>query len=145
MTLDPRALELADKIATRRRRDVRWAVCTFVIAQIVVGAAVLASFGLAIVTAFQKLPPLLITILAAIPGTAIFIDYSFAFGRRSRWHHMMRARLELLENALRYEKASVEAISRAYGELLMEMEVRYPGVSANSLEFRPENQTKSSQ
>ena len=141
MTLDPRAQELADKIAIRRRQDTRWAVWTFVIAQIVVGAAVLASFGLAIATAFQPLPPVLVTILAAIPGTAIFIDYSFAFGRRSRWHHMMHARLELLENALRFENAPVEAISRAYGELFMEMEVRYPGVSANSLEFRPENQS----
>ena len=131
--LEPRAQELADKIATRRRSDVRWGGFNFCIAQAFLWIAILGSFGAAIAAATNTVSPIIISVCAAIPGTVIVIDRSFSFARRSSWHHMMRARLDQLENSLRYEGASVESVSKALGDLFMEMEARYPGVSTEGL------------
>jgi hypothetical protein len=137
--LEPRAQELAEKIAARRRFDERWGAFNFGVAQILLWIAVLGSFGVGIASATSTISPILIGVLAAIPGAVIVIDSTFSFARRSNWHHMMRARLDLLENSLRYEGASVESVSKALGELSIEMETRYPGAHPEdlmSLRFR---------
>ena len=131
--LESRAQELADKIAARRKSDERWGAFNFVIAQTFLWIAILGSFGAAIAAATNSVSPLIIAVCAAIPGTVIVIDRSFSFARRSSWHHLMRARLDQLENSLRYEGVPVESVSKALGELFIEMESRYPGVSAEGL------------
>jgi hypothetical protein len=132
-TPELKAQELAEKIAARRTQDNHWGVQCFIIAQIFLWLAIMASFGAAIASATGSVSPIIIAVLAAIPGTVIVIDRSFSFARRSSWHHLMRARLEQLENALRYEGASVESVSKALGELFLEMEPRYPGASVEGL------------
>jgi hypothetical protein len=74
-----------------------------------------------------------IAIFAAIPGTVIVIERSFSFARRADWHHIMRAQLLQLENSAKYEGASMESVSKAFAELFLEMERKYPGVSTEGL------------
>jgi hypothetical protein len=125
--------ELIKTISDRRQQDERWSKSYFFWSQVLLWFAILASFGSAIASATKSVPSILVAIFAAIPGTIIVVERSFSFSHRASWHRIMRARLLMLENSLRYEGASIESVSKAFGELFLEMHPKYPGMSSEGL------------
>jgi hypothetical protein len=123
---DDKKAELKRRLILRRKFDDKWASINFVFAQVFVGTSILASFGTAIVAASNIASPLVLSILASIPGTAIIIDRSFRFADRWRWHCIVAIKYAALEQRLTIEDASVEEISRAMSDYLFEMEKKYP-------------------
>ena len=130
---EKKVTELAHKISTRLTKEAIWARRNFYIAQLFVWLAIISSFGTAIASATNKVPSIIIALLAAIPGTIILIDKNFSFARRAQWHYVMRAKLEQLENSLRFESATPEATSKAYSSITIEMEQTYPGMDGSGL------------
>lgn len=118
--------ELIKKIATRIDHDERWARLDFLCAQIFVWLTILASFFTAILAAAEAVPPLLLAFLAAIPGTVIVIEKSFAFSRRARWHWAMVAALEEYKSKLEFQNADVAEVAKLFGEFRKVMEDSFP-------------------
>ena len=111
-SLNEKAMELIATISARRQKDERWAKRNFLLSQLFVWSAILASFGSAILSATGSVNRIVVAIFAAIPGTVIVIERSFSFSRRANWHHIMRARLLQLENSVKYEGACIESVSK---------------------------------
>lgn len=118
--------ELVKKIAARIDHDERWAKLDFLCAQIFVWLTILASFFTAILAAAEAVSPLLLAFLAAIPGTVIVIEKSFAFSRRARWHWTMVATLEEYKNKLEFQSADVGEVSKLLSEFRKAMEESFP-------------------
>ncbi len=118
--------ELLDRLRKRRAFDDKWATTNFVLSQVFIGTSILASFGSAIVAAANIASPIVVAVLAAIPGTAIVIDRSFLFGARWRWHCAVSTRYTALEQELLFEGGTVEQVSETMSEFLSDMEERYP-------------------
>jgi hypothetical protein len=118
--------DLIKKISARIAHDEKWAKTDFLCAQIFVWLTILASFFTAILAATEKVSPLLVAFLAAIPGTVIVVEKSFSFGKRARWHWEMVATLEGLLNSLLYEEASIDEVSRQLSEHRKVMEKSFP-------------------
>jgi hypothetical protein len=89
----------------------------------------LASFGTCVVAASNIASPLVLGILAAIPGSVIMIDRSFRFQDRWRWHCIVATKYAALEQRLTIEDASVEEISKEMLDYLYDMEKKYPSHS----------------
>ncbi|KKR02845.1 MAG: hypothetical protein UT30_C0047G0005 [Candidatus Uhrbacteria bacterium GW2011_GWF2_39_13] len=81
--------KLLDQIRIRRKFDEKWALVNFIASQVFVGISIFASFGSAIVATANITSPLVVGILAAIPGTAIVIDRGFLFAARWRWQLLL--------------------------------------------------------
>ncbi|UVM36040.1 hypothetical protein LOY28_14920 [Pseudomonas sp. B21-017] len=132
MEAEQKRTELIDKITTRIGYDEKWARSDFFCAQIFVWLTILASFFAAILTAAQAASALFLALLAAIPGTMIVIEKSFAFGKRARWHWEMVATLEGYKNKLIFQDADVGEVSILLSEFIKEMEKKFPIVSVNA-------------
>lgn len=94
MEAEQKRTELIDKITTRIGYDEKWARSDFFCAQIFVWLTILASFFAAILTAAQAASALFLALLAAIPGTMIVIEKSFAsvnvLGGTGKWLQLWR-------------------------------------------------------
>jgi hypothetical protein len=97
--------------------------------QIFVATSVISSFVTAIIAASNSAKPLILGILAAIPGTVILIDKSFRFVDRWRWHCIVATKFAALEQKLTIENGNVEEISREARDYLHDMEKKYPAYS----------------
>lgn len=124
---------LVQKISTRIRADEKWARIDFVFAQAFVWLAILASFFSAILAAGDAVPKLVLAFLAAVPGTVIVVEKSFSFAQRARWHWEMMVGLDQLVNALEYENAPIEQVSKQLSEFRRKMETKFPGMSMQGL------------
>ncbi len=125
--------QLASKISRRLVQDDRWARLDFSLAQLFLWLAILASFVSAALAAADTIPKLWLALLAAIPGTVIVVDKSFSFAKRARWHWEMSSRLERLLLKLQFEGKSVAEVAAEYGDLRVEMEDKFPGMSAEGV------------
>jgi hypothetical protein len=126
---DDRQNDLLSRLRARRAFDDRWQFWNFVGYQIFLGLSIIASFGSAIVAASSLASPVVVAILAAIPGTVIVLDRGFMLSRRWRWHNTMSTKLLVLEQRLLLENTSIEEVSSAMSALLIEMESAYPARS----------------
>lgn len=68
--------ELLARLRKRRAFDEKWATTNFVASQVFTGVSIFASFGSVIVAAASIASPIVVALLAAIPGTVIVIDQS---------------------------------------------------------------------
>jgi hypothetical protein len=118
--------ELVKKITARIGHDEKWARLDFLCAQLFVWLTILASFFTAILAAAEAVSPLLLAFLAAIPGTVIVIEKSFAFSKRARWHWAMVATLEEYKNKLEFQSADVGEVSELFSEFRKAMEESFP-------------------
>ena len=128
---------LLSKIHTRLAYDAKWARTDFIIAQVFIWLAILSSFSTAILTVADVVPKLVLALLAAIPGAVILVDKSFSFARRARWHYDMVAKLDQFSNQLQFEGARVEDVSKQLGQFRVDMEARFPAMSAEGLGDKP--------
>lgn len=130
MDEDRKRTLLIDKIRARQKLDNKWGKFDFILAQLFVWLAILASFLTAILTAADQVQEkLVLALLTAIPGTVIVIEKSFSFARRARWHWEMIARLEQFSNQLEFECSKVEEVSKRLGEFRFDMEKKFPDMS----------------
>lgn len=129
---EERRSELIKKISARIDHDERWAKLDFLCAQIFVWLTILASFFTAILAAAEAVPPLILAFLAAIPGTVIVIEKSFAFSRRARWHWTMVATLEEYKGQLEFQQVDVAEVSKLYGNFRKTMEDSFPILYADA-------------
>lgn len=127
--------ELIELISNRKVQDEKWARDNFLYAHVVTWIAILSSFGAAIASATDKVSPVIVAIFAAVPGTIIVIERSFAFARRASWHHLMRGNLQRLENELRYQGKPVSDVAAQYSDLFLRMEPQYPGLAGDGADF----------
>ncbi|MBI4189613.1 MAG: hypothetical protein HY525_03640 [Betaproteobacteria bacterium] len=137
MTDEEKRAALSAKIAARIQEDEKWGRLDFMWAQVFTWLAILASFFSAILAAAEAMPKLALAFLAAVPGTVIVIEKSFSFARRARWHWEMMAGLDQLLNALSYEGATIQEISKKLGEFRRDMETRFPGFSVEGVSDDP--------
>lgn len=125
---------LEEKLLARKSFDERWGKRNFLLAQLFMWISILASFFSAIAIASGKVDWLVTTILAAMPGTAMVIERSFSFAKRTRWNWEMIVGLEALHNRLVFEGVSIEEVSREYSLFRKSMEAKYPGFSVERLD-----------
>ncbi len=119
--------ELLNRLRARRALDDRWQLWNFIFYQIVLGISIIASFISAIVAASNLVSPIIVAILAALPGTVIVIDRGFMFSSRWRWHNTMSTKLLALEQRLLFDaETSAKEISEEMTDLLIKMETAYP-------------------
>ena len=118
--------DLLNRLRTRRAFDDRWQLWNFVFYQLFLGLSIVASFVSAIVAASNLASPIVVAVLAAIPGTVIVIDRGFMFCRRWRWHNTVSTELEALERQMLIEGVSVKEVSQAMSNLMIDMEKLYP-------------------
>ncbi len=99
-------------------------------------AAVLMSFGAAIVAARGTMPWWVTAALASGPGIIIVIFQRFSFYSRSRWHCMVETKLKALAHALEYEGADPAEVSKRFSAVMLEMEPQYPGHGLDGLDSK---------
>ena len=118
--------ELQKRLVEYRLRNEKWGRISFYIAQAFAWLVVLGSFAASVLSAGLVLNRIGLAVVAAIPGIVIVVDRTFAFARRAQWHNVLGARVERIENSLRFEGKSVHDASKELSGLLEAMHELYP-------------------
>jgi hypothetical protein len=126
---------LLEELRARMAFDLRCSRREYRRAGVFALCATIGSFAASLTAITGAVPPWIVALVAAIPGTAILLDRSLAPFERARWHVAVETRLQALARALTYEDADPMQISREYSRIMIEMEDRYPPVIvANPIE-----------
>lgn len=85
------------------------------------------SFSAAILVALDTLPAVILSILTALPGTAILAATVLRLKDHARWHFIKARRIENLLYSLQFEDTPPAKISEQFRAIHAEMESTWPG------------------
>jgi hypothetical protein len=89
-------------------------------------AAIGGSLTATICAAFADFPRWAITLISAVPGTALLANSVFAFDKKCRWHRKRKRKYDAFAMRIRYEGATSATISKELREFEDRIDDDYP-------------------